>query len=72
MFLNDAEKMVKFGKFWSKWVDNVWDEYYSHSVNLNSVKDFVDINEHTFVVWNTNNNSDTWKVYYIDDEPHEY
>ena len=53
-------------------MDNVWDENYSHSVNLNSVKDFVDINEHTFVVWNTNNNSDTLTVYYIDDEPHEY
>ena len=33
--LNDAEKN---GKFWSKWVDNVWDEFFFHAVNLNSVK----------------------------------
>ena len=34
--LNDT---TKTGKFWSKWVDDVWEENYSHAVNLNSVKD---------------------------------
>ena len=30
--LNDADKN---SKFWSKWVDNDWDEICSHAVNLN-------------------------------------
>ena len=30
--LNDADKN---SKFWSKWVDNDWDENCSHAVNLN-------------------------------------
>ena len=40
-------------------MDNVWDENCSHAVNLNSLKDLFDINEHTFIVWDTNNKSDT-------------
>ena len=66
--LNDAEKN---GKFWSKWVDNVWDENCFHAVNLNSVKHLFDINEHIFIVWDANNKSDTWKVYYFDDKTPE-
>ena len=66
--LNDAEKN---GKFWSKWVDNVWDENCFHAVNLNSVKYLFDINEHIFIVWDANNKSDTWKVYYFDDKTPE-
>ena len=64
--------MLKNGKFCSKWVDNVRDENCSHAVNLNYVKDFFDINEHTFIVWDANNKLDTSKVYYLDDKPHEY
>ena len=67
--LNDAEK---YGKFWSKWVDNIWDENCSYAFNLNFVKDLFDIDEHTFIVLDTNNKSNTWKVYYFDDKPHEY
>ena len=26
------------------------------------------INEHTFIVWDANDKSDTWKVYYVDDK----
>ena len=63
--------MLKNGNFWSKWVDGVWDENCSHTVNLNSVKYLFDINEHTFIVWDANNKSDTWKVYYFDDTPPE-
>ena len=63
--LNDAEKIVKF---WSKWVDNAWDEICSHAVNLNSIKYLFNINAHTFIVWDANNESDTWKVYYVDDK----
>ena len=36
--------MLKNGKFWSKWVDNDWDENCLHAVNLNSVKYLFDIN----------------------------
>ena len=40
-------------------MDNIWDKNCSHAVNLNSVKDLFDINEHTFIVWDDNNKSDT-------------
>ena len=30
------------------------------------------MNEHTFIVWDANNKSHTWKVYYFDDNPPEY
>ena len=49
-------------------MDNIWDENCSHTVNLNSVKDLFVINEHTFILWDANNKSHTWKVYYFDDE----
>ena len=44
-----------------------WDDNCSHVVNLNFVKDLYEINEHTFIVWDANNKSDTWKLYYFDD-----
>ena len=40
----------KTNKFWSKWVDDVWEENCSHAVNLNSVKDLYDMNEHTLII----------------------
>ena len=43
----------------------------SHTVNLNYVKDLYDMNDHTFIVWGANNNSNTWRVYYFDDKPQE-
>ena len=67
-FLKDAENN---GKFWSKWVDNVWDENCSHAVNLNSVKGLIDINEYDFIVRDASNKCDTWKVYYFGDRPPE-
>ena len=54
--LNDA---MKTGNFWSKWVDDIWEENCSHAVNLNSVKDLYDMNDHTFIVWDANNKSNT-------------
>ena len=30
-----------------------------------------DINEYTFIVWDANGKSDTWKVYYFDNKPPE-
>ena len=53
-------------------MDNIWDENCSYAFNLNFVKDLFDIDEHTFIVLDTNNKSNTWKVYYFDDKPHEY
>ena len=67
--LNDV---TKTGNFWSKWVDNVWEENCSHAINLNSVKDLYDMNDHTFIVWDTSDKSYTWRVYYFDDKPSEY
>ena len=52
-------------------LDNIWAEIVFHAVNLNSIKDLFDINDHTFIVWDANNNSDTWKVYYFDDKQPE-
>ena len=66
--LKDAENN---GKFWSKWVDNVWDENCLHAVNLNYVKGLIDINEYNFIVRGANNKCDTWKVYYFGDRPPE-
>ena len=66
--LNNA---INTGNFWSKWVENVWDENCSHAVNLNSVKDLYDMNDHTYIVWDANNISNTWRVYYFDDKPPE-
>ena len=66
--LNDT---IKTSNFQSKWVDDVWEENCSHAVNLNSVKDLYDINGHTFIVWDTNNESNTWRFYQFDDKPLE-
>ena len=66
--LNDA---IKTGNFWSKWVDDIWEENCTHAVNLNSLKDLTDMNDHTFIVWDANNKSVTWKVIYFDDKPPE-
>ena len=49
--MNDAEKNIKF---WSKLVDDVCEENCSHAVNLNSVKDLYDMNEHPFIIWDAN------------------
>ena len=57
--------LKKTGKLLSKWVDDVWKENCSHAVNLNSVKDLYEMNEHTFIVWDVINKSHTWKVYYL-------
>ena len=54
--LNDA---TKTGNFWSRWVDDIWEENCSHTVNLNSVKDLYDMNEYTFIVWDASNKSYT-------------
>ena len=64
--MNDA---TKTGNFSSKWVNDAWEEKCSHAVNLNYVKGLYDINNHTFVVWDANNKSNTWRVYYSDDKP---
>ena len=53
-------------------MDDVWEENCSHDVNINLVKDLYDMNEHTFIVWDTNNKSHTWKVYYFNNKPPEY
>ena len=62
--LNDTTQTVKFC---SKWVDDEWEEFVSHDVNLNSVKDLYGMDNHTFIVWDANNMSNTWRVYYVDD-----
>ena len=54
--LNDTEK----SKLCAKWMENVWDDFFSYAVSHNSVNYSFDINEHTFIVWDTNNKSDTW------------
>ena len=66
--LNDE---IETGNFWSKLVDDLWEENCPHAVNLNSVKDLYDMNENTFIVWDGSNKSHTWKVYYFDDKPPE-
>ena len=66
--LNDA---ITTGNFWSKWVDDLWEGNCSHVVNLKYVKDLYDMNDHTFIVWDANNKSNTWRVYYFDDKPPE-
>ena len=54
--LNDA---IKTGNFWSKWVDDIWEENCTHAVNLNSLKDLTDMNDHTFIVCDASNKSNT-------------
>ena len=45
--LNDT---TKTGNFWSKWVDDVSEKNCSHAINLKSVKDLYDMNDHTFII----------------------
>ena len=45
--LNDV---TKIGNFWSKWVNDIWEEKNYHAVNLNSVKKLYDMNEHSCIV----------------------
>lgn len=53
------------GKYWSKWVDKVWEENCTHIVHLNSVMELTDTNQNNFIVKDGNNNTYTWKVYYV-------
>ena len=66
--LSDA---TKTGNFQSKWVDNVWEANCSHALNLNSVKDLYDMNDHTFIVCDASNKSNTWRFYYFHDKTPE-
>ena len=39
--INDA---VSSGRYWSKWVDKVWDENCEHAINLNFSFELIDVN----------------------------
>ena len=64
--LNDV---TKISNFWSKWVNDIGEENCSYAVNLNFVKDLYDMNNHISIVWDANNKSNTWRVYYFDNKP---
>ena len=66
--INDA---VSSGRYWSKWVDKVWDENCEHAINLNFSFELIDVNQKTFIIWDGHSNNETWKVMYHDDKPPE-
>ena len=68
--INDAESS---GRYWSKWVDKVWDENCTHTMNLNFSFSFelTYINQNVFVIWDGNSNDNKWKVMYYEDRPRD-
>ena len=45
--INDA---VSSGRYWSKWVDKVWDENCEHAINLSCSFELIDINQSIFII----------------------
>ena len=67
--INDA---VSSGRYWSKWIDKVWDENCEHAINLNFSFELTDISQNTLIIWDVHFKNETWKVTYHDDIPPEY
>ena len=57
---------IETGKYWSKWVDKVWDDNCCHAINLNFCVELTDINQNTFIIWDGHFKNETWKVTYHD------
>ena len=64
-------KAISTGRYWSKWIDKVWDENCCHAINLNFCVELTDINQNTFIIWDGHFKNETWKVTYHDDRPPE-
>ena len=48
--LNVINKSISFGRYWSKWVDKVWDENCEHAINLSCSFELIDINQSIFII----------------------
>ena len=47
---NVINKSISFGRYWSKWVDKVWDENCEHTINFNFNFELTDVNQNTFII----------------------
>ena len=54
--INDTDSS---SRYWSKWVDKVWDENCEHAINLNFSFELIDANQSTFIIWDGNSNNNT-------------
>ena len=70
--LNVINKSISFGRYWSKWVDKVWNKNCEHKINFNFNFELTDANQNTFIIWDDYFKNETWKVIYHDDRPPEY
>ena len=68
---NVINKAISTCRYWSKWVDKVWDENCDHVINLNFSFELSDVNQNTFIIWDGHFKNETWKVTYHDDRPLE-
>ena len=41
---NVINKAISSGRYWSKWVDKVWDDNCEHAINLNFSFELTDLN----------------------------
>ena len=64
-------KAISTERYWSEWVDKVWDENYYHAINLNLCVELTDIYQNTFIIWDGHYNNETCKVTYHDDRLHK-
>ena len=48
---NVINNAISTGRYWSKWVDKVWDENYDHVINLNFSVELTDVIQNIFIIW---------------------
>ena len=68
---NVINKAISSSRYWSKWVDKVWDDNCEHAINLNFSFELTDLNKNTFIIWDIHFKKKTWKVTHHDDKPPE-
>ena len=68
---NVINNAISTGRYWSKWVDKVWDENYDYVINLNFSVELTDVIQNIFIIWDGHFKNEIWKVTYHDDRPPE-
>ena len=56
---NVINAIVSSGRYCSKWINKVWDEYCEYAINLNFSFELTDMNQNIFIIWDGHSNNET-------------
>ena len=56
---NVINDIVSSGRYWSKWVDKIWDENCEHKFHLNFSSKLTYVDQKHFIISNGNSNNET-------------